>query len=118
MINITFTGNVGADPILKTVSIGGETVNVATISVAVDNGETTTWIKVSMWRGLADIAQKYIRKGNRITVMADKIRVTGWLSEDGTVRTSLEVSATKVDFSGNRNDTDSNSNSSEEDIPF
>lgn len=69
-------GNVGKDPEIKTFDNG---IKVASFSVATSTGgykkqdgtdvpEKTSWHNIVAWRGLADIAEKYIHKGDKLTV--------------------------------------------------
>lgn len=70
-------GNVGRDPDIRTV---GEGAKVATFSLATSTGgyrkqdgtevpEKTQWHEIVCWRGLADLAERYVHKGDRITVL-------------------------------------------------
>ena len=67
----TILGNVGKDPELRTTERG----NVATFSVATTETwkdaagtkqEQTTWHNVVVWGNLADIAAKWLKKGNKV----------------------------------------------------
>ena len=62
-------GNVGADPVIKTLE--GD-VKVAKFSIATsesykdENGKlntSTEWHSIILWRGLASFAEKYVNKG-------------------------------------------------------
>jgi single-strand DNA-binding protein len=125
MLNLTFTGNVGADPSTRKVSVRGEEVTVTSFSVAINNGKNTqgedlapTWIKVSVWRKYADIVAQYVKKGDRVTILAENLKSSTWQSESGETRTSLEVTARKVDFSSNRPRNSASEDFPEDTIPF
>lgn len=73
---VTLIGNIGKDPEIRTLDNG---VKVATFSLATSTGgfkkqdgtdvpEKTSWHNVVCWRGLADIAEKFIKKGDKLTV--------------------------------------------------
>ena len=109
MLNIVFAGNVGGNVTLREVTVRDEPVKVASFSVAVDNGKNVdgddippTWIRVSVWRGYADVVAQFVKKGDRVTVVAERLKSSAYTSTDGEIRSSLEVSARSVDFSGNR----------------
>jgi single-strand DNA-binding protein len=109
MLNIVFAGNVGGDVTLREVTVRDEQIKVASFSVAVDNGKNVdgedippTWIRVSVWRGYADVVAQYVKKGDRVTIVAERLKSSAYTSTDGEMRSSLEVSARSVDFSGNR----------------
>ena len=70
-------GNVGKDPEIRTFDNG---VKAATFSLTTSTGgykrqdgtdvpEKTQWHNVVAWRGLADIAEKYIHKGDKVTIL-------------------------------------------------
>ena len=112
MLQMAFAGNVGGEVVVREVSVRGESVKVANFSVAINNGKNAqgedlppTWIKVSVWRKYADIVAQYVKKGDRVTVLAENIKATAWQADDGELRTGLEVSARRVDFTGNRRNT-------------
>ena len=76
MINkVILVGNVGADPEVKSLDNG---VKVARIRVATteriyikDKNEYkdyTEWHNITLWRGLAEVVDKYIRKGSQVYI--------------------------------------------------
>jgi len=126
MMNIVFAGNVGGDVTLREVTVRDEQIKVASFSVAVDNGKNVdgedippTWIRVSVWRGYADVVAQFVKKGDRVTVVAERLKSSTYTSTDGEMRSSLEVSARSVDFSGNRRRDDAADNEIDpNDVPF
>jgi single-strand DNA-binding protein len=77
---VTIIGNVGKDPEIKEVS----GVKVATFSVATSTGgykkedgtevpEKTQWHNIVAWRGLAALAEKAIKKGDKVMVLGSII---------------------------------------------
>ena len=109
MLNLTFTGNVGNDPEMKYTS-NGDPLAVTTFSVAINNGKTAdgqdrqpTWVRVTVWRGLAEIVAQYVKRGDKVTITANQIKANAWLDKNsGEARAALEVTAREVDFGGNR----------------
>ena len=125
MLNIVFAGNVGGDVTLREVTVRDEQIKVASFSVAVDNGKNVdgddippTWIRVSVWRGYADVVAQYIKKGDRVTVVTERLKSSAYTSTDGELRSSLEVSARSVDFSGNRRRDDAPADVDSDMVPF
>ena len=70
-------GNVGKDPDVRTLDGG---IKVATFSLATSTGgykkqdgtdvpERTQWHNIVCWRGLADLCEKFVRKGDRLTIL-------------------------------------------------
>jgi single-strand DNA-binding protein len=101
-------GNVGKDPEVRYLDSG---VAVATITLATTergytmaNGtnvpDRTEWHNIVAWRGLAEIAEKYIRKGSQIYVEG-KITTRKW-EKDGIARYSTEIVAENIELLGKR----------------
>lgn len=76
MINkVILVGHVGIDPEVKTLENG---VKMARVRVATTEKlfnrekneyvENTEWHNVTMWRGLADVADRYIHKGTQLYI--------------------------------------------------
>jgi len=101
-------GNVGKDPEVRYLDSG---VAVATITLATtDRGytlangtqvpERTEWHNIIAWRGLAEIAEKYIKKGSQLYVEG-KITTRKW-EKDGVTRYSTEIIADSIELLGRR----------------
>jgi single-strand DNA-binding protein len=71
---VILVGNLGKDPEVRTLESGAK---VASFSLATsetyknksgEKVEHTEWHNIVMWRGLADIVEKYVKKGDMIYV--------------------------------------------------
>ena len=51
--------------------------------------ETTEWHNVVLWRGLVDIAEKYLKKGDMVYIEG-KLRTRSW-DKDGVTRYTTEI---------------------------
>lgn len=101
MINkVILVGRVGADPEIRMM---GETgvktarVRLATSETYIDKTinerkELTEWHNITLWRNLADVADKYVRKGSLIYVEGS-IHYLKWQGKDGVDRTETRISA-------------------------
>jgi len=111
MLNkVMLIGNVGKDPEVRHLDSG-----VATTTISLATSETytdktsgqrvtnTEWHNVVLWRQLAELAEKYIRKGTQIFVEG-KIRTRSWDDKDGVKRYTTEVVADNVRLLGRRDD--------------
>ncbi len=121
MVNkVILIGNVGADPEVRTLENG---TKVARLRVAtterIFNRETqerrdhTEWHNVTLWRGLADVVDKYVRKGSQVYIEG-KIRSREW--EDPathTKRYGIEIVADVMNMLGRKNDAPSDFSSIE-----
>jgi single-strand DNA-binding protein len=97
MLNrVTLIGNVGRDPEVRNFEGGGK---VCKFSLATNesyrdkNNEwqtNTEWHDIVCWSGLADRAEKYVRKGNLLYIEG-KIEKRKWQDKDGNDRYSTEI---------------------------
>ena len=72
------------------------------------NGErvdTTEWHNIVLWRGLADVAENYLKKGNQIFVEG-KIKTRSWEDKEGNKRYTTEILADNMTMLGGRRDGD------------
>ena len=97
MVNkVILIGNVGADPDVKYLEGG---VAVARFSLATSevynnkNGERVTqteWHNIVLWRNLAQIAEKYVKKGMMLYVEG-RLRTRSWDDQYGVKRYTTEI---------------------------
>ena len=91
-------GNLGADPELRYTTNG---TAVANLRVAVNekfgDRKITTWFPVVLWKGLAEAAAKYLKKGSKIAVDGPE-RERNWEDSNGITRYVREVHAQRVEF--------------------
>ena len=62
--------------------------------------EHTEWHNIVMWRGLAETAEKYVRKGSQLYIEG-KIRNRTW-EKDGVKHYGIDIEAEVMRFVGNR----------------
>ena len=89
-------GRLGKDPEVRHLESGATVANfsMATSETYKDKNtgerrEQTEWHNIVLWRGLADVAEKYLKKGDMIYVEG-KIRTRSW-EKDGITRYTTEV---------------------------
>lgn len=93
---VILIGNLGADPEVRHLENG---VTVANFNLATtetfkdrttgERREQTEWHRVVVWRGLADVVEKYVRKGSKVYVEG-KLRTRKW-EKDGIDRYTTEI---------------------------
>ncbi len=95
---VIFVGNLGKDPEIRSLDNG---VKVASFSLATSESyknkegqrvEQTEWHNIVMWRGLAEVAEKYLKKGAQI-YLEGKIRTRSWDDKEGNKRYTTEIIA-------------------------
>ena len=94
---VILVGNLGKDPEVRHLESGAAVANfsLATSETYKDktSGERKTiteWHNIVLWRGLAEVAEKYLKKGDSIYVEG-KIRSRQWEDKDGNTRYTTEV---------------------------
>jgi len=108
---VLLIGNLGKDPEVRTLESGAKVANfplATTESYKNKNGErvdTTEWHNIVLWRGLADVAENYLKKGNQIFVEG-KIKTRSWEDKEGNKRYTTEILADNMTMLGGRRDGD------------
>ena len=98
-------GNVGKDPDVRYLDNG---VAVATFSLAttergytLQNGtqvpDRTEWHNIVLWRGLAQTAEKYVHKGDKLYIEG-KIRSRSYDDQNGIKRSIVEIFADNMEM--------------------
>jgi single-strand DNA-binding protein len=118
---VILVGNVGKDPEVHFIE---SNVAVARFPMATSetykskDGErvtTTEWHNIVLWRGLAEVVDKYVKKGSQLYIEG-KIRTRSYDDKDGNKRYITEIIADTMQMLGKKGDnaggeTVSNSNS-------
>jgi len=142
---VIILGNLGIDPEVRTLESGAK---LARLRIATSESytnrdgqkvENTEWHSVTVWRQLADIAEKYLAKGRQVYIEG-KLQTRSWKAEDGSDRYATEIVGERLQLIGGRPDgaessqkmstsqdtsqpaattaTNAASNSEEDDLPF
>ncbi|CAN5429844.1 single-stranded DNA-binding protein [soil metagenome] len=100
-------GNLGSDPEIRTISSGTRVANfsVATsrrwTSSAGEQQEKTEWHRIVAWDKLADIAERYLKKGERIYIEGE-IEYRSYEDKDGVTKYMTEIRAREMIMLGGR----------------
>ena len=97
-IAITVTGRLGDDPRAFTTRDGtaGTELRLA-IDVPGRTGDSITrWVKVTAFGVLASRTAESVRKGDRVTVIADDLTAETWLSTDNSPRARVTLRAREI----------------------
>ena len=93
---VILVGRLGKDPEVRHLESGAAVANfpIATSETYKDRNtgerkEVTEWHNIVLWRGLAEVAEKYVKKGDQIYVEG-KLRTRSW-EKDGVTRYTTEV---------------------------
>lgn len=102
---VMLIGNVGKDPEVRYLDSG---VAVATFSLAttekgytLQNGtqvpDRTEWHNIVLWRGLAEVAEKYVHKGDKLYIEG-KIKTRTYDDQNGQKRYVVEIFADNMEM--------------------
>jgi len=106
---VILVGNLGRDPEVRTLENGAKVANFTlATSESYKNREgqrvtTTEWHNVVLWRGLADIAERFLKKGNQVYIEG-KIKTRSWEDKDGVKRYTTEILGDNLTMLGGRRD--------------
>ncbi len=111
MINkVILIGNVGADPEIRTLESG---VKMARLRIATteriynreaqESRDHTEWHSVVLWRNLADVADRFVRKGSQVYIEG-RLRSREWTDQQGVKRYSIEILADDMKMLGRKSD--------------
>jgi single-strand DNA-binding protein len=110
---VMLIGNLGADPEVRSTSNGSR---VATLSLATsrqwttqsgEKQEKTEWHRCVVWNakgsGLADVVEKYLKKGERVYVEG-RIEYRTWQDKEGQKRYTTEINVRDLVMLSGRGD--------------
>lgn len=93
---VILVGRLGKDPEVRNLESG---VAVANFTMATSESykdrttgekkEVTEWHNIVLWRGLAEVAQRYLHKGDMVYIEG-KLRTRSW-EKDGVTRYTTEI---------------------------
>ncbi len=100
---VMLIGNLGTDPDTRYMPTNGKpvtNVSVATSEVWKDKEsgeqkERTEWHRVVFFNRLAEVVEKYLKKGSKIYVEG-KLRTRKWTGQDGVDRYTTEIVASEM----------------------
>ena len=94
---VILIGNLGRDPEIKKLENGATlaSFSMATSESYIDKVsgkkiENTDWHDVVLWRGLAELAEKFLKKGMKIYVEG-RLKKRSWQDREGNTRFNVEV---------------------------
>lgn len=108
---VILIGNLGKDPEVRRLENGSvvASFSLATSETYTDktNGqrrETTDWHNIVVWRGLAEVAEKYLKKGMKIYV-SGRLKNRTWTDQSGVTKYSTEVLADELTMLTSKSET-------------
>ena len=94
---VILIGNLGKAPEVRHLENGAVVANfpIATSESYTDKNtgqrvDQTEWHNIVLWRGLAEVAEKYLHKGSKVYIEG-KLKTRQWQDKDGNNRYTTEV---------------------------
>lgn len=114
---VILIGNLGKDPEVRHLDNGASVANfsIATTETYKDRNsgervDQTEWHNIVLWRGLAEVAEKYLKKGDSVYIEG-KLRTRSW-EKDGVTRYTTEVVGDQMTMLGGKKSGDDSGQSS------
>ncbi len=104
---VILVGNLGKDPEVRHLEGGNSVANftLATNEYYKDKQgacvERTEWHNISAWRGLAELVEKYLKKGSQVYIEG-KLRTRQYQDKDQQTRYITEIIAEEISLLGGR----------------
>ncbi|MBR4119598.1 MAG: single-stranded DNA-binding protein [Bacteroidales bacterium] len=106
---VILVGNVGKDPEVRYVESNVAVANFPlatsergyTSRSGVQIPERTEWHNIVLWRGLAEVAEKYVKKGTQLYIEG-KLRTRSWTDSNNVVRYTTEIYADNMEILSRR----------------
>jgi single-strand DNA-binding protein len=99
---VILIGNLGRDPEVRYLENGVAlarfplaTSEVIKDKIKGDKRELTEWHNIVLWRGLAEVAEKYLKKGMKVYVEG-KLKTRSWTDENQKQRYTTEIIASEM----------------------
>lgn len=101
---VILIGNLGRDPEIRRLD---NNTPVASFSIATsevyndrqtgERREITDWHNIVVWRGLAEVVEKYVKKGMKVYVEG-RLKTRSWQDKEGQTRYTTEVMADELNI--------------------
>ena len=102
---VILVGNLGRDPEVRVFESGNAArFSIATSQKNKEGTEFTEWHNISMWGRLADIANQYLKKGDKVYIEGS-LRTKKYTDKQGIEKYSTEIVARSMEMLGSQNQT-------------
>jgi single-strand DNA-binding protein len=112
---VILIGNLGKDPEVRKLENGATVANFSIATSETYNDRTTSekkeitdWHDIVVWRGLAEVVEKYVKKGAKVYVEG-RLKKRSWQDKEGQTRYTTEVLADQLTILSSRNDSNDKS---------
>ena len=108
---VILIGNLGADPESREMPDG---TKLTKFSIATTERYTnkegerisnTEWHNIVLWRGLAEVAEKYLKKGDSVCIEG-KLKTRSWEDENGIKKYATDIQGDNMTMLGSKRESD------------
>lgn len=95
---VQIIGNLGKDPEVRAIPSGAKVANFSIATTESYTGkdgqksDKTEWHNIVMWRGLAEVAEKYLKKGSQVYIEG-RLQTRSWDDAAGNKKYITEIIA-------------------------
>ncbi len=106
---VILVGNLGKDPEIRNLEGGAKVASFSLATNRIYRGqdgkrmEETEWHNIVLWRNLAELSEKYLRRGSQVYIEG-RIQTRQWTDKEGNKRYTTEIVAENMTFLGGRDD--------------
>lgn len=98
---VILIGRVGKDPEVRNTQSGTSVANLTlATSEKYDGNEKTEWHDIVFWKGLAEVVEKYVKKGDQIYIEG-KLTTRSW-EHEGVKKYRTEIVASNMTMLGGK----------------
>lgn len=118
---VILIGNLGKDPEVFSFDTGVKKVTFSLATTEIyrnkegQDVEQTEWHNIVVWRSLADIAEKFLRKGSQVYIEG-RIRYRTY-EKDGQKKYITDIEADNINMLGARHNSENNSGYEQNNVP-
>lgn len=104
---VILIGNLGRDPEVRYLEGGIAVANFPLATTEVHKSrsgekvESTEWHNIVLWRGLAEVAEKLLKKGMQVYIEG-RIRTRTWEDKDGSKKRATEITGDNLTILGRK----------------
>src|SRR5690349_20709219 len=104
---VTLIGNLGSDPEIRTATGGNKVANFSLATsrewkdASGNKQEKTEWHRCVAWSQLADIIERYVKKGDKLFVEG-RIEYRQWQDKDGQTKYATDINVRELIMLGGR----------------
>jgi len=99
MNKVILSGNLGKDPVIRATESGKKIASFSLATTRRNKEKTTDWHNITVWEGLAELAEKYLKKGSSVIIVGE-IHYRSYEDKDGVTKNVTDIVGNEIHFNG------------------